>query len=319
MHEEALPLVLCLIGPTASGKTGLALKVVKYLPCEIVSVDSAMVYRGLDIGTAKPSQAILAQIPHHLVDICDLTQEYSAGDFYNDVRFAIDDIIARGKVPLLVGGTMLYFNVLQRGIASLPQKNAEVRNWLQQLADAHGWQFLYRQLHKIDAQVGQKIHPHDKIRIQRALEVYILTGKNLSSLYQEPQPKLRYKFYNIILAPTQRCVLHHCIAQRFYTMLDQGLCAEVKQLLAVNHDVVKQHLVKIINYRHMCAYLAGECSWQIMQEQAISATRQFAKRQITWLKNYTDAPLFASDQAQLTQIVCEHLSTLLTQEHYFVR
>jgi tRNA dimethylallyltransferase len=302
------------MGPTASGKTALAVKIAQHLPCEIISVDSAMVYRGLDIGTAKPDKKILAEIPHHLLNIRNLDERYSAGDFRRDAIQAINAIRQRGKIPLLVGGSMLYFHVLQHGLAHLPGRNSAIRQSLQQEANTKGWPALHQLLQTIDAQAAAAIHPNDGSRIQRAIEVYAVSGHSLSTWQQQQLANQAYHFYNVVLAPSERAILHQSIAQRFYEMLEQGLLAEVMALYQHHTPDLAALLSKIINYREVWSYVAGSCSLETMQQRAIIATRQFAKHQLTWLRRYDKAQWFASEAQDTTATVLRYLTALVVEQ-----
>lgn len=298
------PAIICLMGPTASGKTGLAIELVQQLPFEIISVDSAMVYRGMDIGTAKPTVDILKIAPHHLIDICDPAESYSAGRFTRDVLTAIDVIFKKGKIPLLVGGTMLYFHALQKGLNQLPTANPEVRLALQQQADQLGLAALHQRLSEIDPVAAARIHPHDAQRIQRALEVYEVSGKTLTELHQdELDPSQQYKMINIIVAPNDRKILHQRIAKRFDDMLAMGFIDEVKQLYARGDLNLENPSIRSVGYRQAWEYLMGRLNEAEMRERAIIATRQLAKRQFTWLRSWQDATWFDSENADLLERV----------------
>lgn len=283
------PPVICLMGPTASGKTPLAVKMVQHFPCEIISVDSAMVYRGMDIGTAKPDAATLQMAPHRLIDILEPTQAYSAGQFRQDAIGEIEAIQAAGKIPLLVGGTMLYFRVLQQGIAALPQADAVIRAELQSDIQQHGLHALHAQLAAVDAAAAGRINPNDSQRIQRALEVYRLTGKTITALQQEhTQPSNDYTFYYLGLRLQDRQQLHERIAQRFNLMLAQGLLDEVRGLFHRGDLDATMPSIRSVGYRQVWDYLLGLTDYEAMRMQAIAATRQLAKRQMTWLNAWPD-------------------------------
>lgn len=283
----SLSSILCIMGPTAAGKTPLAIELAKRLPCEIISVDSAMVYKGMNIGTAKPESEILQQIPHHLIDIADPKDSYSAGQFRRDALKCIDAIHAKGKLPLLVGGTMMYFRILHQGLAELPTANAEVRAQLQHRAEQIGWEGLHAELATIDPQAAMRIHQRDTQRIQRALEVYMLTGKNISTWQQEETSALsHYHIDNIALAPTDRATLHQRIEVRFHQMMEQGFIKEVEALFSrgdLNADLPS---IRSVGYRQAWAYLEGKLTLSEMTEKSIIATRQLAKRQLTWLRSW---------------------------------
>ncbi|NHA14777.1 tRNA (adenosine(37)-N6)-dimethylallyltransferase MiaA [Thioalkalivibrio sp. XN279] len=276
------------MGPTASGKTGLALELARALPVEIVSVDSALVYRGMDIGTAKPAAALRAEIPHHLVDLLDPAEAYSAGRFRRDALEAMRDIRARGRVPLLVGGTMLYFRALQRGLAELPQADPVVRAELDRDAAARGWPALHAELHRVDPMAAARIQPADAQRIQRALEVWRLTGRPLSELQAAGDCPLEgWRLLKLGLAPTSRTALHEAIAARFAAMMAAGFLQEVEQLHARGDLHPGLPSIRAVGYRQLWAAVAGESEVDDAVAAAVTATRRLAKRQMTWLRAET--------------------------------
>jgi len=280
------PKAIFLLGPTASGKTDIAVRLVEDLPCEIISVDSAMVYRGMDIGTAKPGPEILDKAPHRLIDICDPVEAYSAAQFAEDALREMNDICANGKIPLLVGGTFLYFRALAEGLSPLPAADPKTRARLDAEANTLGWPEMHRRLAAVDPEAATRIHPNDPQRIQRALEVYELTGEAMSKiLRREHQGELHYNVSKIILAPSDRAVLHDRIAIRFNQMLDSGFVEEVAQLYQrgdLHRDLPS---IRAVGYRQAWSYLAGELQYAEMIQRGIAATRQFAKRQFTWLRS----------------------------------
>lgn len=281
------PPIICLMGPTASGKTDLALSLVNKLPCDIVSVDSAMIYKEMDIGTAKPSQAQLAVAPHRLIDLLDPAETYSVGRFCLDAAGEIQDIWSRGRIPLLVGGTMMYFHALQNGLSPLPKANADVRQLLMIEADRLGWPALHQRLMHIDPTVGQRIDVNDKQRIQRALEIYELTGRPVSEAFKTTQTLFSpEQFFSIALMPGERQMLHEKIALRFAEMLEKGIVDEVQRLRDRGDLSPEMPSLRAVGYRQVWAYLAGDLTADQMQENAVAATRQLAKRQLTWLKNW---------------------------------
>lgn len=289
------PIVICLMGPTAAGKTDLAIELVQRLPCEIISVDSAMVYRGMDIGTAKPTQDILQVAPHRLLDIRDPSQSYSAGEFRDDAIKEINNIISEGKIPLLVGGTMLYFHALQQGIAQLPRANKTTRQQLLSEAERDGWDKLHQRLQIIDPTSAARIHPNDTQRIQRALEVYLTSGKTLTELCQtDIHSVLPYHFINLAVMPSERSQLHDNIAKRFHLMLQQGIINEVKKLYDRGDLHSDLPAIRAVGYRQVWDYLAAKLSYDEMVERGIIATRQLAKRQITWLRSWGNLICFQS-------------------------
>lgn len=280
--------VFCLMGPTASGKTALACELVQLYPFEIISVDSAMIYRDMDIGTAKPSIHELNLAPHHLINIKDPIESYSAAQFCSDVFTLCDVIASRGKIPLLVGGTMMYFNALQKGLSTLPEADELIRKQIEDEASQYGWPALYQKLAQFDPQTAARIHVHDTQRIQRALEVYYLTGTALSALIAEQKAASHYQFVNFILFPEDRAWLHERIGQRFEQMLNEGLIDEV-QSIQEKWDL-DDHLpsMRCVGYRQILGYLYGEYDYNTMRDKGIAATRQLAKRQLTWLRHWDD-------------------------------
>jgi tRNA dimethylallyltransferase len=296
--------IICLMGPTASGKTNLAVKLVQQFPLEIISVDSAMVYRGMDIGTAKPSPDVLRIAPHRLINIREPEQAYSAAHFRDDALKEIEDIINHKKIPLLVGGTMLYFRALQQGLSHLPSANVEVRKALTKEADEQGWPALHIRLMEVDPLAGKRIHPHDSQRIQRALEVYQLTGKSLSAWQAESGEALSdYQIYNFAIAPSDRAVLHDRIALRFKQMLAEGFVDEVRQLWERGDLNLEMPAIRSVGYRQVWEYLQGNYSFEEMQERGIIATRQLAKRQLTWLRSWPDVTWFDSEASDVYEQV----------------
>ncbi len=283
------PLALLIMGPTAAGKTDLAVALAQRLNGEIVSVDSGQVYRGMDIGTAKPSREIRARIPHHLIDILDPSQSYSAGRFRSDALALIEAIARRGRLPILVGGTMLYFHALLRGIAPMPEADPEVRERINAEASRHGWAALHRRLAAVDPQAAARIHPNDPQRIQRALEVYQLTGKPLSAWWRTTTGELSFRPVKVVLAPLDRAQLHRRIERRFHGMLEAGLIAEVEALYRRGDLHPDLPAIRSVGYRQVWAWLAGEYDYATMIEKAIVATRRLAKRQLTWLRREQDA------------------------------
>lgn len=294
----AKPSVICLMGLTATGKTALAMQLYDKFPVEIISVDSAMVYRGMDIGTAKPQPKQLEQYPHHLIDIIEPTESYSAAQFRHDVVQLINAIHERNKIPLLVGGTMLYFKALQQGLHALPQSNDVIREKLQRLKAEFGLDYLFQRLQQVDRLTAARLKPNDTQRIMRALEVYELAGKPLSELFQQNKSLSPYHYINIGLVPTQRECLHQLIEQRFDEMLDMGVLEEVKGLLqqGVTREMPS---LRSVGYKQIVDYLDGQVDRQSMRFKAIAATRQLAKRQHTWLRGWTALKLFEPWQAQL--------------------
>ncbi|AUM68006.1 tRNA (adenosine(37)-N6)-dimethylallyltransferase MiaA [Pseudomonas fluorescens] len=294
-----LPPAIFLMGPTAAGKTDLAIELTKVLPCELISVDSALVYRGMDIGTAKPSKELLAEYPHRLIDILDPVEAYSAADFRRDALQAMAEITARGKIPLLVGGTMLYYKALVEGLADMPAADPEVRAQIEEEAARLGWQALHEQLAVIDPESAARIHPNDPQRLSRALEVYRVSGQSMTALRQRQSAQsteaaasglqqLPYTVANLAIAPANRQVLHRRIEQRFTLMLEQGFIDEVVALRERSDLHPGLPSIRAVGYRQVWDYLDGKLTSAEMQERGIIATRQLAKRQFTWLRSWTD-------------------------------
>ena len=284
------PLAVLLIGPTASGKTGVAVELVQRLPLEIISVDSAMIYRGMDIGTAKPDAATLQRAPHRLIDIRDPAQAYSAAEFRRDALAEMADIRRRGNTPLLVGGTTLYFRALEKGLSELPSADPELREQLQAEAAVHGWAALHARLAQVDPQAAARIHPNDPQRIQRALEVHALSGLPLSELQAAGRvPSTGWRFLKIILAPRERAVLHQRIETRFRAMVAEGFLDEVRGLRARGDLHAGLPSMRAVGYRQAWAHLEGNLRASEWVERGIIATRQYAKRQVTWLRSESSA------------------------------
>ncbi len=311
MPDSSHPLAIFLMGPTASGKTALAVGLVERFPVEIISVDSALVYRDMDIGTAKPDAATLARAPHHLLDIRDPTETYSAAAFCDDARRLMADITARGRVPLLVGGTMLYFRALLQGLDDLPRADAALRKELEGEAAARGWPALHAELATVDPATAARLAPNDSQRIGRALEVFRLTGTPMSALLDRVQSELPYRVLQLALIPSDRAVLHQRIATRFDAMLAEGLVDEVESLRRRYALHVDLPSMRAVGYRQAWVYLDGEIDVKGLREQGIAATRQLAKRQLTWLRSWPGAvelDCLADDlDAQATDLVARHL------------
>ena len=301
--------VLYLMGPTASGKTDLAISLHQSIPSEIISVDSAMIYRGMDIGTAKPDPEVLAGTPHHLIDIRDPDQQYSVADFCQDANQLIDDIIGRDHLPILVGGTIMYFHSLQFGLSQLPAADSAIRTQLEEILHSEGLAALHRRLEFVDPESAARIHANDSQRIQRALEVYFQTGVKLSAWHQT-KVALRDDINTICIGlfPQDRATLHQRIAMRFEQMLQDGFIQEVEQLRERWRLEATMPSMRCIGYRQAWSYLEGQCQYQEMCGQAIAATRQLAKRQLTWLRHYPgvhciDSLKIASTKAITQQII----------------
>ena len=286
---EKLP-VLFLMGPTASGKTDLALNLFDHMDIEIISVDSALIYREMDIGTAKPDRETLEKYPHALVDILDPTEVYSASDFAVDAHQLIDQAHALGKLPVLVGGTILYFKALAEGLAKLPEANAEIRAEIEAQAEQEGWPAVHARLAQLDPASGERLGPNDQQRIQRALEVFLMTGRSIESHWQEQQTlELPWNVIPVALMPDDRAQLHQRIELRFNQMLEQGFEEEVVRLRQRGDLNLNLPSMRCVGYRQMWQYLDGELSWQEMHHKGVVATRQLAKRQMTWLRSWQGA------------------------------
>ena len=308
-HSEHKPLAIFLMGPTASGKTDLAIQLRQQLPVEVISVDSALIYRGMDIGTAKPSKAELALAPHRLIDICDPAESYSAMNFRHDALREMRDITAQGKIPLLVGGTMLYYKALLEGLSPLPSADEKVRSEIEAKAALIGWGGLHQELTKIDPISAQRINPNDSQRINRALEVFYLTGKTLTELTAQKGEALPYDILQFAIAPEQREVLHLRIEQRFHKMIELGFQQEVEKLYRrpdLNENLPS---IRCVGYRQMWEYLRGDYDHDEMVFRGICATRQLAKRQITWLRGWT-SPIQWLDSLQPTQALEKVLTSV---------
>lgn len=296
-RSTKLPRAIFVMGPTASGKTALAIELRKHLPVELINVDSAQIYRGLDIGSAKPDAATLAAAPHRLLDIRDPAQAYSAADFLVDAKAAMADAAASGKVPLLVGGSMMYFKVLLEGLSELPQANQQIRNDIEQRAALEGWPALYGELESVDPETASRLHPNHSQRIQRALEVYRITGVPMSSLQGSSVGGVQdqYDTVQFSLIPQNRSLLHSRIESRFQQMMELGLEQEVRELYQRGDLHINLPAIRSVGYRQLWDYCAGECSLAEAQEKAVIATRQLAKRQMTWLRNWPQAIEIAID------------------------
>ncbi|EJO92042.1 tRNA delta(2)-isopentenylpyrophosphate transferase [Ectopseudomonas mendocina DLHK] len=311
----ALPPAIFLMGPTAAGKTDLALALARVLPCDLISVDSALVYRGMDIGTAKPDKAVLAEFPHALIDIRDPAESYSAAEFRADALAAMAESAARGRIPLLVGGTMLYYKALLEGLADMPSADPVVRAELEARAAVEGWEALHRELAEVDPQSAVRIHPNDPQRLTRALEVYRVSGMSMSEhrLRQaagnpeggtSASGQLPYTVAQLAIAPAQRQILHERIAQRFQAMLEQGFVEEVEALRSRSDLHAGLPSIRAVGYRQVWEYLDGKLSREEMVERGIIATRQLAKRQFTWLRGW-------GDLQWLDSLACDNLPRTL--------
>lgn len=307
--------IVCLLGPTASGKTAAALALAARAPIEIISMDSALVYREMDIGTAKPSAAELAAVPHHLIDIIDPADSYSAAQFVADTNALVESIRARGREPLIVGGTMLYYKALTQGLNDLPQADPQVRVELDRLAEERGWPALHAMLAQVDPVTAARLAPNDSQRIQRALEIHRLTGQPMSALLAREADARTFdgqagsRFRAIALEPSDRAVLHARIEARFDAMLGGGLLDEVERLRSRGDLHPGLPSIRCVGYRQVWEYLDGLCDFATMRERGIAATRQLCKRQLTWLRSTPErlvvdclAPDYVEQVARLAQL-----------------
>lgn len=310
-QTHARPPAIFLMGPTASGKTAATIALYQRFPVEIISVDSALVYRGMDIGTAKPDAETLRQAPHHLIDLITPLEQYSAAQFAKDALALMHQATQQGRIPLLVGGTMLYFNALQHGLSALPQADATVRAEIEAEAARLGWPALHAQLAVIDPAVAAKIQPNDMQRIERALEVYRISGQSMSALRaQSIKAELPFNILKVALMPSDRAVLHQRIAERFSLMLKQGLIEEVQGLLAQYPQLTPETpSMRCVGYRQTLDYLNGKIDLNTLGEHGVYATRQLAKRQLTWLRGMDDAVVL--DALSVTWM--DEIETLIAQ------
>lgn len=307
----ARPPAIFLMGPTAAGKTDLALRLVRELPVEIISVDSAMVFKGMNIGTAKPDAALLAEAPHRLIDFLDPAESYSAARFRADALRHMEEISAAGRIPLLAGGTMLYFRTLLHGLSPLPEADPQIRADLEARAAAEGWPALHAELASLDPVTAERLHPNDAQRIQRALEVYRVSGRPLSALQQGGEGDLPYAVLQLAVAPAERAELHARIERRFRQMLEQGLLDEVKAL----RDRPDLHLglpaMRAVGYRQLWLHLDG--AWDLAEatERGIAATRQLAKRQLTWLRGNAEVRWLDSSRTDVETLALDRVRSFL--------
>ena len=303
------PPAILLMGPTASGKSRTALEIARYLPVEIVSVDSAQVYRHMDIGTAKPSQETMAAVPHHLINLIDPDQHYSVAQFLHDAHAALRDVTGRGNIPLLVGGTMLYFRALIEGLSELPPADDNVRAMIEDSARIRGWGALHAGLSQLDPASAARIEPADSQRIQRALEVYYLTGKPMSEILRKSRTgALPYRAIPIALVPGDRSVLHQRIAQRFEHMLELGLIDEIRAIRDKFHITGEAPSMRCIGYRQVWMHLERKADFTEMRQKALAATRQLAKRQLTWLRSMRGIREFDCLAKNLPDQIRKHLA-----------
>jgi tRNA dimethylallyltransferase len=296
-----LPRAIALLGPTASGKSGLAAALAARLPVEIVSMDSAQVYRGMDIGTAKPTAVERARVAHHLIDLVDPDEAYSSGRWRSDAIRAAVEILGRKRLPLFVGGTMLYYRTLVGGLDTLPQADAATRRRIDEEAARRGWPALHAELARVDPRAAQRIAPNDAQRIQRALEVWRLAGKPLSALQGAAKGALPFRLKAFALVPADRAVLHRRIAERFEAMLQAGLVAEVSALRRKYRLSAGMPSMRAVGYRQVWQYLEGEIDEPALRERAVAATRQLAKRQLTWLRSFSEVERLDVDADTLAE------------------
>ena len=312
---SSFPPAIFLMGPTAAGKTDLALELARVLPCDLISVDSALIYRGMDIGTAKPESAVLDEFPHALIDIRDPSESYSAAEFRADALAAMAESAARGRIPLLVGGTMLYYKALLEGLADMPSADPAIRAELEARALAEGWDVLHRELAAVDPESAARIHPNDPQRLTRALEVYRVSGLSMTEHRRRQAAgnpdtgtsgggQLPYTVAQLAIAPAQRQILHDRIAQRFRAMLEQGFVEEVEALRSRSDLHAGLPSIRAVGYRQVWEYLDGELSREQMVERGVIATRQLAKRQFTWLRGWDGLHW-------LDSLACDNLSRAL--------
>lgn len=305
---SVLPQVVLLMGPTASGKTALGIELAKALNGEIISVDSALVYRGMDIGTAKPDRRERDGVTHHLIDILEPTEVFSAGQFREKALSLIDDIASRGKMPILVGGTMLYFHVLLNGMATMPDADEKIRRDIDIQVQQQGWNVVHERLKEVDPIAAARIHPNDSQRIQRALEVYLVSGRSQTDwINEQAQVSLPFKPIKLVIAPTDRTILHEKIALRFDQMLEHGFIDEVRALFDRGDLDASMPAVRAVGYRQAWSYLQGECDAVTFREKAIIATRQLAKRQFTWLRQQTEVRWLETGDAMVLEQALRHL------------
>ncbi len=323
--SDSFPPAIFLMGPTASGKTDLAIELCRRLPCDIISVDSAMIYRGMDIGTAKPSNEELAQAPHRLIDICDPADIYSAADFRRDALREMADIQGQGRIPLLTGGTMMYYKALLHGMSDLPSADSQLRQAIQKEAEAHGWETLHAELQAKDPLAAERIHPNNRQRLIRAIEVVRLTGQPISGFWQgngdvtpgleeqesvknytyftrwqaDEPASLPYTVVQLAMAPSERRVLHDRIRQRFLAMLEAGFIDEVRDLKARGDLSTDLPSMRCVGYRQAWAFLEGDFDEAALVDKGTAATRQLAKRQLTWLRKWSDLDWLDSNDQQM--------------------
>ncbi|MGB4247349.1 MAG: tRNA (adenosine(37)-N6)-dimethylallyltransferase MiaA [Pseudohongiellaceae bacterium] len=306
---------ICLLGPTASGKTRLAIEIVQRLPCEIINVDSAQVYRDMNIGTGKPDAQTLLRAPHRLIDILDPAQAYSVSQFREDALQAMASVRDSGKIPLLVGGTMLYFKALRDGLANMPAADEGVRAEILQLAEEQGWAAVHARLNTVDPESALRIHPNDPQRLQRALEVFMISGKSMTAFHREEAAGMNHNdipfdlhFFSI--QPGLRSVLHDKIALRFHQMIKDGFVEEVERLYRRGDLDLTMPSMRAVGYRQVWQYIAGELSFDAMVERGIIATRQLAKRQVTWMRSWDELRNFDSENPETLDLVLKSIEQI---------
>lgn len=308
MSPPTHPPAILLMGPTASGKTAVAAALASTLPCEIISVDSALIYKDMNIGTAKPDAETLKRAPHHLIDIIDPHESYSAAKFRDDALALMREITERGNIPLLTGGTMLYFKALVEGLNDLPEADSTIRLIIETMADEEGWPAVHEKLRKVDPETAARLEPNDAQRVQRALEIYYITGKSMTDLLKKPKyVYFPYTPIRIALLPGDRAVLHERIAQRFDAMLKDGLVEELRQLREDYGLDAEMPSMRCVGYRQAWDFIENRINLAELREQGIAATRQLAKRQLTWLRAMDDVTEFDCLSENISDLVLEYI------------
>lgn len=310
-------IAFCLMGPTAIGKTDLACALTVHLPLEIINVDSSLMYQELNIGAAKPEASILQAFPHHLVNCCSLKDIYSVAEFKQDVMALMQEIFNKGRIPLLVGGTMMYFHALQQGLAALPQASQELRQSFLLQAEQKGWQAMHAQLAQVDPIAAQKIHPNDQQRILRGLEIYQLTGKPWTTLIEQEHSSSDIQWYNLALMPEPRKWLHQRIEQRLSLMVEQGFIQEVEHILSLPDLNLEHPALRSVGYRQAIAFLKGQLQAHEWQEKALFATRQLAKRQMTWIRGFDNKIVFLCPDDKIQSKIVALMQEILDNDEKF--
>lgn len=306
---------ICLLGPTASGKTSLAIEIVQRLPCEIINVDSAQVYREMNIGTGKPDARTLLRAPHRLIDILDPVQAYSVSQFRDDALREMASMRDSGRIPLLVGGTMLYFKALRDGLACMPAADQGVRAQILQLAEAQGWAAVHERLRSVDPESAARIHPNDPQRLQRALEVFMISGKSMTAFHQDESVgsgshDIPFDLHFFAIQPGLRSVLHEKIAARFHQMINDGFVEEVERLYRRGDLNLTMPSMRAVGYRQVWQHIAGELSFDAMLERGIIATRQLAKRQVTWMRSWDELRNFDSENPETLDLILKSIERI---------